>query len=276
MDFLPSFLPVVVLSLVQGLTEFLPISSSAHLVLVPIVFGWPDQGIAFSIAVHGGTLSALLLYFRRDFINMSYAFVAHLGGGTLSCEGRLAWLLILATVPISLVGLALLFFDIKLLPSALLIAVANIGFALLLLLADWRCGAAHRDTDHWGFANLRVRDALWIGLAQTLAIIPGASRSGVTITAALLLGLDRVTAVRFSMLLAMPVIVLATISATIKLIHAGDFVALAKAGIGALLAALIAYATIHLFLQLLERIGLWPFIVYRIALGALILALLAS
>ncbi len=265
------FLPIIALSLVQGVTEFLPLSSSAHLILVPLVLGWSDQGIAFDIAVHGGTLMALLLYFRRDFSTMGRAFAAHIGGGVLTSEARLAWLLILATLPITVAGFALLWFDLDPPRSAGWIAAANIGFALLLLFADRRRSATRSD-----YVSLSVRETLWIGFAQVLAVIPGASRAGVTITAGLLIGLDRVTATRFSMLLALPTIVLATAAATLKLIYGGDSTALIKAGIGALLAALIAYATIHLFLQLLERIGLWPFVAYRIALGVLIIALLAT
>ena len=263
-------IPIVILALVQGLTEFLPISSSAHLILAPIVFGWSDQGVAFDVAVHVGTLAAVLWYFRDDFIALFKGWILSIRGHGISAEGRLAWLLIMATLPIMVVGLALSLIAADILRSPLVIAWATLGFGLVL----WWADRSHPERN--GLTAITPRDALWIGLAQMLAVIPGASRSGVTISAGLIIGLDRDTAARFSFLLAAPIILLIGAVKTLQAVRVGDSGALLDLGLGALLSALVAYATIHLFLKLIRRVGLWPFVIYRLVLGGGLLIFIFS
>ena len=195
------WLQVLVLAAVQGLTEFLPVSSSAHLVLVPALTGWPDQGLAFDVAVHVGSLAAVLLYFRADFLSM---LRDGLRGPRDSDEhARLGWLVVIATVPVGAAGLAV---DANLAASLrdpLVIAVATIGFGLALLFSA-RAGAKDREIDSIG-----IRDAIVIGCAQAIALVPGASRAGVTMTAGLLVGLTPAASARFSFLLSAPVIMIA-------------------------------------------------------------------
>ena len=261
-------LQAVVLALVQGLTEFLPISSSAHLILVPALLGWPDQGLAFDVAVHAGSLVAVVAYLRRDLAILASGWLrCILAGRPFASESRHAWMVIAATLPVGLAGL-LAGDAVELhLRSPAVIAAANLVFALLLLGAD-RWGAGTR-----GDRSLTLRDAVFVGLAQALALIPGASRSGVTITAGLALGFAPRTAARFSFLLAVPVIALAGGAKGVELLAAPVAVDWIALGTGMLVAALAAYACIGAFLALVARIGLWPFAVYRIALGIVLLAL---
>lgn len=161
----------VVLALLQGLTEFLPISSSGHLVLVPVIAGWPDQGLAFDVAVHFGTLAAVLLYFRRDLFAMGSGWVRQVGGGGANADSRLAWAVIAGTVPLVVAGLLGHDWIETNLRSALVIAAATAGFGVVLWLAD--ALGSHRRDEH----TLSLADALLIGLAQVLALIPGTSRS---------------------------------------------------------------------------------------------------
>ncbi len=257
---------VIVLALVQGLTEFLPISSSAHLILVPIISNWPDQGLAFDVAVHAGTLSAVVLYFRRELRVMFVDWIGSLRGQH-TADSRLAWAVLFGTVPVGMAGL--LFADVisEHLRSPLVIATTTIVFGVLLWLAD-RNKNLVRD-EH----QLRWKDVLIIGVAQAIALIPGTSRSGITITAALMLGLKREAAARFSFLLSIPVIVLAGGSETVKYAEVASTQDINYLIIGAMISALSAYACIHLFLKLLQRIGMTPFVIYRLILGAVLLAL---
>lgn len=256
------------LALIQGLTEFLPISSSAHLALVPLLTSWPDQGLAFDCVVHLGTLTAVLVYFRHELARMATGFAATLSARSWrhDADGRLAWFILLATVPVGLAGL--IFKDVvaQQLRSVQVIAWASIGFGLLLWLAE-RSGRRRRGMGDWTLIT-----ALAVGCAQALALIPGTSRSGITMTAALLLGFERKAAARFSFLLAIPVIVLA------GALEIKDWLAAPQqaAGVAALLvgytiAAISAYACIHYFLAFLERTGMTPYVLYRVALGLLLL-----
>ena len=260
----------IVLALVQGLTEFLPISSSAHLILVPALLGWPDQGLAFDVAVHVGTLVAVVAYLRRDLEALATGWVRSvLCGHPFAPESRMAWIVAAATVPVGAAGL-LAGDTVELhLRTPIVIAVANLVFALLLLAAD-RWGSGTR-----GEGSLAIGGALIIGCAQAFALVPGASRSGVTITAGLALGLTPRAAARFSFLLAVPVIALAGGAKGFELLAAPGAVDWTWFGIGALVAGVSAYACIGVFLALVARLGLWPFAVYRIVLGAVLLALLA-
>ena len=260
----------IILALVQGLTEFLPISSSAHLILVPALLGWPDQGLAFDVAVHVGTLVAVVAYLRRDLEALATGWVRSvLRGHPFAPESRMAWMVAAATVPVGAAGLFAGDAVELHLRAPIVIAVANLVFAVLLLAAD-RWGSGTR-----GEGNLAIGGALIIGCAQAFALVPGASRSGVTITAGLALGLTPRAAARFSFLLAVPVITLAGGAKGFELLATPGAVDWTWFGIGALVAGVSAYACIGVFLALVARLGLWPFAVYRIVLGAVLLALLA-
>ena len=190
-----TWLQIVVLAIVQGITEFLPISSSGHLVLVPSVFDWPDQGIVFDIAVHFGSLLAVCLYFRKDLQNLLYGGVSVVKGNMDHPYARLAAGIAIATIPAAIAGLLFADWIVANLRSPKAVAITLAGFAVLMGLAD-RYGRQVRE-----FASVGIRDAFLIGCAQALALMPGTSRSGVTITAALAMGLKRQDAARFSFLL---------------------------------------------------------------------------
>lgn len=255
---------LVVLALVQGLTEFLPISSSAHLVLVPVLLGWQDQGLTFDVAVHVGSLVAVVGYFRIELWRMAIDWVRSITGGGATAESKLAWLVVLGTIPAVLAGLVLNRY-VDAFRSPLVIAATTIGFGMLLWWAD-RHGVKRRSE-----TTLLWRDALLIGIAQIAALVPGTSRSGVTMTAGLWLGLTRAAAARFSFLLAVPLIAAAGL---LKGLEAAsdpvqtDWFVLCSATV---LAAVSAYSCIHLFLKLVERVGMLPFVIYRLLLGGVIL-----
>ncbi|MEX2468738.1 MAG: undecaprenyl-diphosphate phosphatase [Pseudohongiellaceae bacterium] len=258
---------ISLLAVVQGITEFLPISSSAHLLLPAILLDWPDQGLTFDVAVHVGTLVAVLAYFRRDVQTLFLAWCGSLGGER-SPQARLAWLLIAATIPAGIAGLLLNDWIEQYARSALVIGATSILFALLLWLAD-RVRTPERSLEDVGW-----RTALFIGAAQVLALIPGTSRSGITMTAGLLCGLGRRDAARFSFLLAIPIILASGALRGVDLLASGaataDWPLLLYA---ASLAAVVAYACIHFFLRLIERIGFLPFVLYRVVLGIILLGL---
>ncbi len=259
-------LQIIVLALVQGLTEFLPVSSSAHLILVPYLTDWPDQGLAFDVAVHVGTLTAVVIYFRKEINKMFFAWFSSLKGRH-SEDSKLAWGVLIGTIPVGLAGL--LFKDVisEHLRTPLVIAAATIIFGLLLWYADW---SGRRQRNEY---TMSWKDIIVIGCAQAIALIPGTSRSGITITAGLMLGLTAPAAARFSFLLSIPVIVLAGGMETLdylKVANPGDMNDLVY---GALISAFSAYLCIHFFLMLLERIGMTPFVVYRLLLGLVLLSL---
>jgi len=260
------WLQTIILALIQGLTEFLPISSSAHLILPAKLFGWSDQGLAFDVAVHVGSLVAVVVYFRLEVIAMTRAWFSSLPKlnqpTPLEADARLAWAVILGTIPVGIVGLLLKSFIENNFRSAFVIAMATIAFGLLLWVADRRTNL-HRDE-----YSLSFKDILIVGCAQAIALIPGTSRSGITMTAGLMLGLSREAAARFSFLLSIPVITLAGGLLMLELVQSSVPVDWPKIAMGTGVATLSAYACIHLFLALIERIGFLPFIIYRIALGA--------
>ncbi|AFU97491.1 undecaprenyl-diphosphate phosphatase [Simiduia agarivorans] len=260
------WLQTLILALIQGLTEFLPISSSAHLILPSELLGWQDQGLAFDVAVHFGSLLAVILYFRRDLTQLAGQWFASFGGKT-NHESQLVWMIGFATIPAGLAGLLGKEFIETHLRSAEVIAWATIGFGLLLGLAD-RQGRGVKT-----LIDMTWPLALAIGIAQALALVPGTSRSGITMTAALLLGFSRTDAARFSFLLSIPVIALSAGYLSYKLIGVAD-VDWATMGLGFVLSALSAYACIHFFMQLIERIGMMPFVIYRLVLGVALLWLL--
>lgn len=256
---------VIVLALVQGLTEFLPVSSSAHLILLPYFADWPDQGLTFDVAVHVGTLLAVVIYFRRELSSMVSDWLSSLSHGHTVGESKMVWLIVAATVPAGIAGLTLELLLPGGLRSPLLIAGTTVGFGLLLWWAD-AVGGQQRDE-----RGIEVRDALIIGVAQALALIPGTSRSGVTLTAGRALGLSRPAAARFSFLLSIPVIALAGGAKLYGALGAEGATEWGPLLLGALLAFGSAYACIHYFLKIITRISLLPFVVYRLALGAVIL-----
>ncbi|MEH6529512.1 MAG: undecaprenyl-diphosphate phosphatase [Porticoccus sp.] len=260
---------IVFLAIIQGLTEFLPISSSAHLILPSALLGWNDQGLAFDVAVHIGSLVAVLMYFRQDIKVLAVCWCQSLTGGQQTPESRLGWQIILATIPAGLAGLFLGDFIELHLRSIAVIAFTTIVFGILLGLSDkfsLRVKNLHQFT--W-------RSALIVGCAQALALIPGTSRSGITITAALVLGFDRIAAARFSFLLAIPVIVLSGGYKGMQLLQL-TMVPWFDILLGAVLSAVTAYCCIHVFLTWVNRIGMLPFVVYRMILGAILIAILLN
>ncbi len=261
-------LQVILLAFIQGLTEFLPVSSSAHVLLVSIFIDHTEPPVVFVTALHMGTLLAVLYYFRRELILM-------IKDGILSCLGRgqtqysrLMWALIGGTVPVALTGLLLNQYISDYLRTPLVIAIAMIIFALLLGIADKR---AVKTRDEY---SLGWKDILLIGVAQVFALIPGASRSGTTMMAGLMVGLTREASARFSFLLSIPVIVLAGGYEASQLSVLDWATADLKLfGLGILIAAGVGLACIHVFLKLITRIGMMPFVIYRIILGVVLLIL---
>lgn len=301
-------LHVIILALLQGITEFLPISSSAHLILPKELLGWPDQGLAFDVAVHVGTLLAVLTYFRNDVYKLIqgwfHSFLQWPWGNHADIEtiietttanntqgndafksssisvpptllkerfyyGRLAWLMIIATIPAGLFGLFLGDFIEENLRSITVIATTTIIFGLLLAYADKR--VEHKRT----LFTMSVGFALFIGVAQALALIPGTSRSGITITAALLLGFSREDSARFSFLLSIPVIVLSGGFKGLDLAQTAqvDWFAMV---LGVLISAASAYLCIYCFLSFINRLGMMPFVYYRLILGGILVAILLT
>lgn len=262
-----TLIQIIVLALLQGLTEFLPISSSAHLILTPKLSGWDDQGLAFDVAVHLGTLTAVVWYFRSEIENMTQDWIQSLTQRKKVGDSNLVWAVGLGTIPVGLAGL--LFKDVieTSLRSPLVIATTTILFGLLLWWAD-ALGKRLRSEHSIGWKDIVV-----IGVAQAIALIPGTSRSGITMTAGLMMGLTRAGAARFSFLLSIPVIILAGGLKTLDLIKGEAAVDWNALIIGSVVSAISAYVCIHFFLKLLERIGMLPFVIYRMALGIFLLFL---
>jgi len=259
-----SILQIVILAIVQGISEFLPISSSGHLVLVPYLFAWADQGLAFDVAVHFGSLAAVCIYFREDIAPLLAGGMQMLGGKVESPESRLALAIAIGTVPAALAGLLLASWIEANLRDPGVIVFTLSGFGILMAIAD-RIGRRERTISGFG-----IRDAVIIGLAQALALVPGTSRSGVTITAARFLGFKRQDAARFSFLLSAPVILLAAVYKLISLMLGDTDVAWGQLGFGALIACVVAYFSIEFFMRFVTRIGLAPFAIYRVILAIVI------
>jgi len=263
-----TWLQVIVLAIVQGLTEFLPISSSGHLVLVPSAAGWSDQGLAFDVAVHFGSLIAVCVFFRNDIVALLRGSGQLLTFTMQTPESRIALAIGIGTVPAAAAGLALAGWIEANLRSPTVIVFTLAGYAIVMVLAD--CfGRRERNV-----ADVTLRDAIVIGCAQALALVPGTSRSGVTISAARILGFDRRDAARYSFLLSVPVILLASIYEMGGLIIGDEPVAWLQLAIAALVSAVVAYASIDFFMRFVSRIGLLPFALYRLVLAAVILYVL--
>jgi len=250
----------IILALIQGLSEFLPISSSAHLILPSQLLGWPDQGLAFDVAVHLGSLAAVVFYFRHDLRSLVSGGLKSFSGDVTE-SGRLAWLIVVASIPALLVGF--LFEDLieEHLRSAQVIAYSTILGGILLGIADrW-------NSQRLELTQMTIVFALLIGFAQALALVPGTSRSGITITMALLVGFNRVSAARFSFLLSVPIILASGLWQALSLVQETS-VPWSLIGLATVVSGLSAYACIHFFLVFIERIGMMPFVVYRLLLGA--------
>lgn len=268
-----ALLPFIILAIVQGITEFLPISSSAHLILVPLLAGWDDQGLAFDIAVHVGSLLAVIVYFRNDLLLLIKDFFGSIFKSSFTFSSTpsqhrnplLSWQLMIATLPIALIGWVAHDLIATTLRSPLVIAVATIGFGGLLFLSDYF--SVHKKT----LAEFQWRDAIIIGLAQALALIPGTSRSGITLTAGLALGFDRKSSATFSFLLSVPVIVLAGGYEAYKMLLSPHPVPWGLLSIALLFSSVTAYLCIHFFMRFIQTIGMLPFFLYRLCLGGILL-----
>ena len=246
----------LILAIIQGMTEFLPVSSSAHLILVPKIIGWNDQGLLFDIALHFGTLLAVLIYFRDDLAQMIEGLLRNRSDNIMQSD---VMILIIATIPVVIVGGLFNDWIENNLRSSNVIATTSIIFGLILLASDKFSSSKN---------NLTLRIGLLIGLAQVLALIPGVSRSGITITMGLFMGLGRVKSAKFSFLLAIPVI----LGASVLQIYESYSIAFSSINYVLLLTGLsvsflFAYFTIHWFLAFVTKVGMFPFVIYRIALG---------
>jgi undecaprenyl-diphosphatase len=258
-------LQIIILAIVQGLTEFLPISSSGHLVLMPYLFEWIDQGLAFDVAVHFGSLVAVCIFFRKDIASLLAGGVQVVTGNVKTPESRMALAITLATIPAALAGLLFASWIEQNLRDPSVIVYTLAGYGILMGLAD-RFGRRERSMADVGF-----KEAFIIGCAQALALVPGTSRSGVTITAARILGFERQDAARFSFLLSAPVILLAASYKFLELISSGETVAWGQLGLGAAVSCVVAYISIEFFMRVVTRIGLAPFAIYRLLLAGAIL-----
>jgi undecaprenyl-diphosphatase len=263
-------LQAIVLGVVQGLTEFLPISSTAHLRIVPAFAGWVDPGAAFTAIVQLGTMAAVLLYFRRDLWQIARAWVAGLRDPSArrTLDARLGWYIILGTIPIAILGLLFKHPIETAFRNLYLVGGALIVFGLVLRWADV---IARHERD---LASLDPRDGAFIGVAQALALVPGVSRSGATITAGLLRGLDRQAAARYSFLLSVPAVVL---SGLFELRHVGEHggAPAVPTALATLLAFVVGYASIAFLLRYIAHHTFEIFVYYRLVLGALVIALAA-
>jgi undecaprenyl-diphosphatase len=269
-----SVLEAIVLGITQGLTEFLPISSTAHLRIVPAFAGWDDPGAAFTAVTQLGTMTAVLLYFREDLVRIAHAWWRSLRDPAVRVEldARLGWYIVIGTIPIGIFGLI---FKDQIENGArdlYLIASALIVLGLLLLVAE-RVATHSRPLE-----RITTRDGVLIGLAQALALVPGVSRSGSTLTAGLFLGFDRPSAARYSFLLSVPAVVLSGLFEFASNLNGddGDHVGLGSLALATFLAFVVGYASIAFLLRFLAHHSTIVFVVYRVALGALVVALVAA
>jgi undecaprenyl-diphosphatase len=248
---------ILILSIIQGITEFLPISSQSHLILTSKLLGMSDQGLSFDIALHAGSLMAILIYYRKEVTKIM----------SISDEGiQYLKLIIIGSIPLPIIGL--LFVDIvsENLRTINTIAFMTIVFALLLYFAERR---NHENKN--SFVTLSFFTIIFIGFMQTLAIMPGVSRSGIVITAALLLNYSREDSIKIAFLLSIPAIFMATVYQSMQLYEVGNIESLNEHLLGMILSFIFSYITIHLFISTINKISFTPYIVYRIALGSLLL-----
>ena len=251
------FVQILILSIIQGITEFLPISSQSHLILTSKLLGMSDQGLSFDIALHAGSLMAIIIYYCKEVKKIM----------SISDEGiQYLKLIIIGSIPLPIIGL--LFVDIvsENLRTINTIAFMTIVFALLLYFAERR---NHENEN--SFATLSFFTIIFIGFMQTLAIMPGVSRSGIVITAALLLNYSREDSIKIAFLLSIPAIFMATVYQSMQLYEVGNIEILNEHLLGMILSFIFSYITIHLFISTINKISFTPYIVYRIALGLLLL-----
>ena len=271
-----SIFEAIVLGIVQGLTEFLPISSTAHLRIVPAFVGWDDPGSAFTAVIQLGTTAAVLIYFRRDLWRIARAWLGSLrtggAGARSSQDARLGWFIVLGTIPIGIFGLAFKHQIENGARDLYLIGTMLIVFGLVMLAAD-RSARQERDLD-----SMTPRDGMFVGVAQALALIPGVSRSGATISAGLFRGLTREAAARYSFLLSTPAIVLAALFELKGIVDGSEHTGASATDliVSTLFAFVVGYWSISFLLRFITRHGLVPFVIYRLGLGALVLALTAG
>jgi undecaprenyl-diphosphatase len=258
---------ITFLAILQGITEFLPVSSSAHLILPKELFGWEDQGLVFDVAVHVGSLIAVVSYLRRDIATLFMAWIRSCIGKGTDKDGRIAWFIVLATIPAGVGGL--LFNDAveQYSRSMLLIGFTSIFFGIALYFADKYQGV-RKPMD-----RMDMKTAIVIGFAQLLALIPGTSRSGITLTAGLFCGLDRTAAAKFSFLLAIPIIIASGMFKGLEMIETGTSGQWAILFYAIAVSAIVSFTCIHYFLSLITRIGFLPFVIYRVLLGLLLFAI---
>lgn len=277
-----SILEAVTLGVIQGLTEFLPISSTAHLRVVPALLGWEDPGAAFSAVIQVGTLAAVCVAMRRDIAAILCDSLASLRSRRLPATpaSRAGLFIVVGTVPIVVAGLLCKDFIKGPLRSLEAVITALLAATVVMMAAEWLCRrrGLHGDTGRDGLDTLGWTDCLVMGCAQALALFPGTSRSGITIAAGMLGGLDRRTAARFSFLLSLPAIAAAALLELVEERHAllGSREAVEAAVWGTLTAGIVGYAAIRWLLRMLTSHTLWPFIAYRIALAGLLAWSLAS
>lgn len=273
-------LQAIVLGIVQGATEFLPISSTAHLRIVPALLGWEDPGAAFTAVIQWGTLLAVLYYFREDLLRLITGVAQGIQRGEpfQNPDAKLAWMIALGTIPIVVCGLLWKDHIETTLRDLRSICAALIGLALVMIIAEWLT-QKRPDQGKKGkeLSDLTAMDVLLVGIAQALALIPGTSRSGVTITAALFLGMSRFTAARFSFLLSLPAIFGAGVYELYEKrdVLLGSPSQIVSLVIATLVAGVVGYASIAFLLRYLQNHSTWLFIVYRIALGGILILLLA-
>ena len=264
----------VVLAIIQGVTEFLPISSSAHLALVPVFTGWPDQGLAFDVALHVGTLLAVLVYFFRDWLQLiARGFGLRYGNDDqIAAEPRMLWYLAAATIPVGVAGILLKDVVETTLRNPFVIGTMLILVGLLMWVGD-RFGGRSKQ-----LGQISLFDALFIGFAQALAIVPGTSRSGITITAALFRDIDRAAAARFSFLLSTPAIGGAALKSLYDLTkdHGLPEGMATPLAIGIVISGITGWLVIAFFLEFLRRNSLKTFVVYRVVFGIIVIALAAT
>ncbi|SFA90277.1 undecaprenyl-diphosphatase [Poseidonocella pacifica] len=255
-------LHLLLVAIIQGVTEFLPISSSGHLILLPTLTGMADQGLVVDVAVHLGTLGAVVLFFRQDVGRALRGFIALLSGRARTPEARLALGLVIATIPVVLAGLAIKVAGLDAgLRSVTVIAWTTLIFGLLLFWADQR-GPEDRTAEDW-----TLRDAVIMGLWQTIALIPGTSRSGITITGARLLGYERSDAARLAMLMSIPTILASGALLSIDVAQQADLSIVRDAGIAAIFAFGAALGALALMMRLLRSVSFTPYVIYRVILG---------
>ncbi|RED17708.1 undecaprenyl-diphosphate phosphatase [Parasphingopyxis lamellibrachiae] len=261
-----SFLQMLITAIVQGVTEFLPISSSGHLILTPLFMGEEDQGPLIDAALHVGTLLAIIVYFFKDAWGLARGGFATVGIGSAPEQRRLFWWVAIGTVPVVAFGAFLYTYDImQNLRLTDLVAVNLIGYGILLGVAD-RFGRQEK-----AYEDMTLRDAIIVGLAQALALIPGTSRSGVTMTAARFLGYERVEAARFSFLLSIPAVAGAGVLVIPQIMEVGGEL-MAEALITGAMTFVAALGTMHFLMRFLRKASMMLFVVYRVALGILLLA----